>query len=79
MPEIVVNINDKDYVIVGDPGEENHLKNLRSRYDDKVRYLTKKFETIGEARWRVMATLLSSYENNALHMKLQNNHQYIML
>ena len=26
MPEIIVNINDQDYAIVCDPGEENHLK-----------------------------------------------------
>ena len=48
MPEIVVNINDQDYAIVCDPGEENHLKNLSSRIDDKVRDLTKKFGKIGE-------------------------------
>ena len=36
MPEVVVNINDQDYAIVCDPGEENHLKHLSSRIDDKV-------------------------------------------
>ena len=40
MPEIVVNINDQDYAIVCDPGEENHLKQLSSRIDFKVRELT---------------------------------------
>ena len=40
MPEIIVNINDQDYAIVCDPGEENHLKQLSSRIDFKVRELT---------------------------------------
>ena len=28
MPEIIVNINDQDYAIVCDPGEEDHLKSF---------------------------------------------------
>ena len=43
MPEIIVNINDQDYAIVCDPGEEDHLKSLSSRIDFKVRQLTKRF------------------------------------
>ena len=43
MPEIIVNINDQDYAIVCDPGEENHLKHLSSKIDYKVRELTKRF------------------------------------
>ena len=73
MPEIVVNINDQDYAIVCDPGEENHLKNLSSRIDDKVRDLTKKFGKIGETRLMVMASLLISDETHELHKKIQND------
>ena len=43
MPEIIVNINDQDYAIVCDPGEEHHLKHLSSKIDYKVRELTKRF------------------------------------
>ena len=73
MPEIVVNINDQDYAIVCDPGEENHLKNLSSRIDGKVRDLTKKFGKIGETRLMVMASLLISDETHELHKKIQND------
>ena len=73
MPEIVVNINDQDYAIVCDPGEENHLKNLSSRIDDKVRDLTKKFGKIGETRLMVMASLLISDETHELHKKIQDD------
>ena len=55
MPEIIVNINDQDYAIVCDPGEENHLKHLSSKIDYKVRELTKRFGKIGETRLMVMA------------------------
>ena len=73
MPEIVVNINDQDYAIVCDPGEENHLKNLSSRIDDKVRDLTKKFGKIGETRLMVMASLLISDEIHELNKIIQND------
>ena len=73
MPEIVVNINDQDYSIVCDPGEENHLKNLSSRIDEKVRDLTKKFGKIGETRLMVMASLLISDEMHELNKKIQND------
>ena len=42
MPEIIVNINDQDYAIVCDPGEENHLKHLSSKFNLLIICLTKK-------------------------------------
>ena len=43
MPEIVVNINDQDYAIVCDSGEENHLKNMDifGRFSNKNSHETK--------------------------------------
>ena len=73
MPEIVVNINDQDYAIVCDPGEENHLKQLSSRIDFKVRELTKRFGKIGETRLMVMASLLIADEIHDLNQKLSLN------
>ena len=73
MPEIVVNINDQDYAIVCDPGEENHLKQLSSRIDFKVRELTKRFGKIGETRLMVMASLLIADEIHDLNQKLSSN------
>ena len=73
MPELIVNINDQDYAIVCDPGEENHLKNLSSRIDNKVRDLTKKFGKIGETRLMVMASLIISDEMHELQKKIQND------
>ena len=58
MPEIIININDQDYTVVCDPGEEQHLKSLASQIDFKVRELTKRFGKIGETRLMVMASLL---------------------
>ena len=71
MPEIIVNINDQDYAIVCDPGEENHLKQLSSRIDFKVRELTKRFGKIGETRLMVMASLLIADEIHDLNQKLK--------
>ena len=73
MPEIIVNINDQDYAIVCDPGEENHLKHLSSKIDYKVRELTKRFGKIGETRLMVMASLLIADEIHELNKKLESN------
>jgi len=73
MPEIIVNINDQDYAIVCDPGEEDHLKNLGSRIDFKVRELTKRFGKIGETRLMVMASLLIADEIHELNKKIDND------
>lgn len=73
MPEILVNINDQDYAIVCDPGEENHLKGLSSRIDGKVRELTKRFGKIGETRLMVMASLIISDEIHDLNKKIKDD------
>ena len=73
MPEIIVNINDQEYAIVCDPGEEDHLKDLSSQIDGKVRELTQRFGKIGETRLMVMASLLISDEAHELHKKIQND------
>jgi len=71
MPEITVNINDQDYAIVCDPGEENHLKQLSSKIDTKVRELTSRFGKIGETRLMVMAALLIADEVKDLNSSLE--------
>tara|TARA_Y100000590_G_scaffold374272_1_gene438505 strand:+ start:348 stop:710 length:363 start_codon:yes stop_codon:yes gene_type:complete len=73
MPEIIVNINDQDYAIVCDPGEEDHLKDLSSRIDFKVRELTKRFGKIGETRLMVMASLLIADEIHELKTKINSD------
>tara|TARA_B100001250_G_C19260407_1_gene554701 strand:- start:100 stop:462 length:363 start_codon:yes stop_codon:yes gene_type:complete len=73
MPEIIVNINDQDYAIVCDPGEEDHLKNLSSQIDFKVRELTKRFGKIGETRLMVMASLLIADEIHELNKKVDSD------
>ena len=73
MPEIIVNINDQDYAIVCDPGEEDHLKNLSSQIDFKVRELTKRFGKIGETRLMVMASLLIADEIHELKKKIDSD------
>lgn len=73
MPEIVVNINDQDYSIVCDSGEEQHLKDLSSKIDFKVRELTKRFGKIGETRLMVMASLLIADEAHELNKKIDGD------
>ena len=73
MPEIIVNINDQDYAIVCDPGEEDHLKGLSSQIDFKVRELTKRFGKIGETRLMVMASLLIADEIHELNKKIDSD------
>ena len=58
MPEINININDQDYTVVCDPGEEQHLKTLAAQIDFKVRELTKRFRKKGQTRLMEMASLL---------------------
>ena len=72
MPEITVNINDQDYAIVCDPGEEDHLKDLSSRIDFKVRELTERFGKIGETRLMVMASLLIADEIHELNKRIDS-------
>ena len=77
MPEITVNINDQNYAIVCDPGEENHLKQLSSKIDTKVRELTGRFGKIGETRLMVMAALLIADEVQDLNSNLEKGIQKI--
>ena len=77
MPEITVNINDQNYAIVCDPGEENHLKQLSSKIDSKVRELTGRFGKIGETRLMVMAALLIADEVQDLNSNLEKGIQKI--
>ena len=72
MPEITVNINDQEYAIVCDPGEEDHLKDLSSQIDGKVRELTRRFGKIGETRLMVMASLLITDEISELNEKINS-------
>jgi len=73
MPEIIVNINDQDYSIVCDSGEEDHLKSLSSKIDLKVRELTKRFGKIGETRLMVMASLLIADDLHELRVKIDSD------
>ena len=73
MPEIIVNINDQDYAIVCDSGEEEHLKDLSSQIDFKVRELTKRFGKIGETRLMVMASLIIADELHELNKKIDGD------
>ena len=73
MPEINININDQDYTVVCDPGEEQHLKSLASQIDFKVREVTKRFGKIGETRLMVMASLLMADQAQELSKLNKDN------
>ncbi|MGY9025496.1 MAG: cell division protein ZapA [Candidatus Pelagibacterales bacterium] len=73
MPEINININDQDYNVVCDQGEEQHLKELAAQIDFKVRELTKKFGKVGETRLMVMASLLIADQAKELSKQAQDS------
>lgn len=73
MPEINININDQDYTVVCDPGEEQHLKSLAAQIDFKVRELTKRFGKIGETRLMVMASLLMADQAQELEKQSKDS------
>ena len=73
MPEINININDQNYTVVCDPGEEQHLKSLAAQIDFKVRELTKRFGKIGETRLMVMASLLMADQAQELEKQSKDS------
>ena len=73
MPEINININDKDYTVVCDQGEAQHIKSLAAQIDFKVRELTKRFGKIGETRLMVMASLLMADQAQELEKQSKDS------
>ena len=73
MSERNININEQDYTVVCDPGEEQQSKTLAAQIDFKVRELTKRFGKIGETRLMVMASLLMADQAQELEKQSKDS------
>ena len=62
MAEVNIRINDQDYKIACDDGQEQHLASLASYLDTKIRELITRVGQVGESRLLVMACLLITDE-----------------
>jgi cell division protein ZapA len=58
MPLVNVMVNSRAYTIACDEGEEEHLKELASHVDSKVRELLESVGQVGDQRLMLMASLL---------------------
>jgi cell division protein ZapA len=62
MRQINVTVNDRDYTIACDEGQEEHLSKLSGFLDERVRELAASIGQVGQARLLVIAGLLVSDE-----------------
>ena len=62
MAQITIKINDQDYKIACDDGQEKHLASLANYLDSKIKKLVDSVGQVGEARLLVMACLLITDE-----------------
>jgi cell division protein ZapA len=62
MPLVNVMVNARAYTIACDDGEEDHLKQLATYVDGKVRELMESVGQVGDARLLLMAALLLADE-----------------
>lgn len=69
MPLVNVTVNQRNYTIACDEGEEDHLRQLAAHVDSKVAELTESVGQAGEQRLLLMAALViadSHFEQLAL-------------
>ena len=62
MAELSLSINDRQYTVACDDGQEPHLKTLAAHIDEHVRDLAASIGQVGESRLLVMASLLVADE-----------------
>ncbi len=75
MPLVNVMVNNRAYTIACDEGEEEHLRELATRVDGKVRELLASVGQVGDQRLLLMAALLIADEHHdaaqQLHLRTQ--------
>ena len=62
MAQITIRINEQDYKIACDDGQEKHLASLANYLDSKIKELVNSVGQVGESRLLVMACLLITDE-----------------
>jgi len=60
--ELSLSINDRQYTVACDDGQEAHLRTLAAHIDEHVRDLAASIGQVGESRLLVMASLLVADE-----------------
>jgi cell division protein ZapA len=69
MPLVNVMVNNRAYTIACDEGEEEHLKELAARVDEKSREVLASVGQVGDTRMLLMAALLIADEHHDLAAK----------
>ena len=72
MAQVTITINDRDYEIACDDGQENHLIKLSQFVDKRLRELTDVIGQVGDARLLVMASLLLADELSEVYTELDS-------
>ncbi len=62
MPEISLTINERNYQMTCDDGQEEHLRKLASHLDERIQGLVGAVGQVGEGRLLVMASLMVADE-----------------
>ena len=62
MPEITLNINERNYQVTCDAGQEEHLRKLAGHLDEQIQGLVGAVGQVGEGRLLVMASLMVADE-----------------
>jgi cell division protein ZapA len=70
MAQVTVIINDRQYRLACEEGQEAHLKRLARELDRRIRDLRTQFGEIGDARLTIMAALMATDEAAETVMKL---------
>ena len=70
MPQVEITINGRQYRISCEDGQESHLVNLATYFDDKMTSLVKEVGQIGDTSLMVMAGLLIADELSDANQEL---------
>ena len=62
MPEISLSINERNYQVTCDEGQEEHLRRLAGHLDERIQGLVGAVGQVGESRLLVMASLMVADE-----------------
>ncbi len=72
MPEISLSINERNYQVTCDEGQEEHLRRLAGHLDERIQGLVAAVGQVGESRLLVMASLMVADE---LFEAYKENHE----
>jgi len=72
MAQVKMIINNRNYEIACDDGEENHVQQLGRYVDEKVTELATRIGQVGDTRLLVMAALLITDELSEAYSKLED-------